>query len=606
MKLPDGLLKLAKNKAASLRLLALLALSRVFVRLPRLMRLCLRREPVPLDAELQPKEMPTVITLGAVSIDTKILARQLRNDLRDDWFPDPLQFGDMLNADALAQLIRKNIAFHLGEYRPSARTLLNIPKTGFTLRYALETSLSDRALYQGLTAFLIPFYDRLLPWNSFSHRYDYERRRSNDKYTFKNGIQSWKHYVKAARSAVTTDSYLLSTDVANFFENIQLERLRADIEALESELIATPAEMTRIRAHKDLLFKFLEQWTYEQGVGLPQNRDASSFLANIYMRRLDLEMIAAGYADTYFRYMDDIKIVCTDQYHARKALKQLTVCLRALGLSVNSRKTEIVAGFETSKVEECLDGGSEVIERIDELWRRRTRSAIFALWPTLRDRTLELIEKGSVDSREFRYCIKRIELLATFEDLHFPKELYAAVTTAICRAVAIYPACTDQYVKYLSAVHVTAEQLQPVIEYLCQSDQSIYTWQNYRLWLLLAAKGIATEKLMGAALGAVNGPDTPLRAGASVYLGALGHLDSKIAVARQFGSATSFMGQRSALIAIHELPFRQIDGFVRPHMRPDLQGVYKGLAKRERKGSYFAPREVVRIDFGGEEEVAYE
>ena len=546
------------------------------------------------------------IKIGDVRLDATLLARQLRNDLRDDWFPDPLLFGDMLSPDVLGQLINRNVEVNRGVYRASNRTLLNIPKTGFTLRYALETSLSDRALYQGLSGFLIPFYDRLLPWNAFSHRYDYERARSSSKYTFKNGIQAWKYFVGAARSAVTVNNYLLSTDVANFFENIQFSRLEAEMKRLETELLATESELVSICAHRKLLFEYLEHWAYEPGRGLPQNRDASSFLANLYMRQVDLRMINAGYTETYFRYMDDIKIVCKDEFEARKALKQLSVTLREIGLSVNSRKTQIVSGLDLAEVERCLDGSSEAIEKIDELWQRRTRKAIFALWPTLRDRTLELISEGAVDSREFRYCIKRIELLASFEDLHFPKEIYEPITHAICQAVASHPACTDQYVKYLTAVQVTPMELMPVIDYLCEPEKSIYTWQSYRLWLLLAAKAIADPRLTAAAMAAVAGPDTPVRAGASIYLGVLGISEGKDAVAREFSTAVSFIGQRSALIAIHELPFGQIENQIRPHMRPDLQGVFRALGKRDRKGTYFAPKDAIRIDLGGDEEMAYE
>ncbi|MES1976717.1 MAG: reverse transcriptase domain-containing protein, partial [Pseudomonadota bacterium] len=492
-----------------------------------------------------PQKNKTLVNLGTLSIESSALTRQLKNDIRDDWFPDPLQFEDMFSGQKIPEIIRKNVELNSGSYRPSSRILFNIPKTGFTLRYALETSLSDRALYQGLTSFLIPFYDRLIPWNSFSHRFDYERARASDRYTFKNGIQAWKHFVGAARSAVTDENYMLSTDVANFFENIKLEKLRLYMETLEPEINASPAELKNIQKHRALLFECLKDWSYEKESGLPQNRDASSFLANLYMREVDLTMRNAGYADTYFRYMDDIKIVCPDEFFARKALKDLTICLRSLGLSVNSKKTKLIPGYDKDEIEKYLDGSSDAIEQIDLLWQRKNRQAIFLLWPLLRDKTLELIAAGDVDSREFRYCIKRIELLASYSDLHFPKELYTEITKAICNAVAIHPACTDQYVKYLAAVDLTIEELKPVIEYLCIPEKSIYTWQSYRLWLLMANKKVVSDQLIEAATVSLSALDSPARAGASIYLGVMGSEKNKLEVAEKFETVRSFIGQRS-------------------------------------------------------------
>ncbi len=559
-----------------------------------------------LAVELDKTKSPTGIVVSGVTLDSKVLVRQLRNDLKDDWFPDPLEFSDMLEPTSLAKSIALNLASNGGTYKAARRTVLNIPKSGFTLRYALETSINDRALYQGLAGFLLPYYDRLLPWNAFSHRYDYEKLRSRDKYTFKHGIQSWKHFVGSARSAISPTSFLLSTDVANYFENIHLGRLEEAMRNLEGELGVGDEELERIRAHRGLLFQLLKSWSYDEERGLPQNRDASSFLANIYMRSVDLAMTAAGFADTYFRYMDDIKIVCVDEFEARAALKKLSLNLREIGLSVNSKKTQIVSGLKEKDIERCLDGSSDHIERIDELWRRRTRQAIFSLWPLLRDRTLDLIAADEVDSREFRYCIKRIELLAGLKDLHFPNELYQPITAAICEAVAKHPACTDQYAKYLEAVSVTADEMAPIIKYLCNSRKAIYTWQNYRLWLLMAYKKLVDDELIEAAEVAVRGEDNPVRAGASIYLGVVGGLEKRQLVATEFSKVSTFLGQRSAIIAMHELPFRDVENLIRGSVRADMHGVYRALGARDRKGKYFAPKVPQRLDLIGDGELAYE
>lgn len=563
------------------------------------------REPPPSEKRRDAvNETDSAISLGRVSFDLRLAGRQLRNDLRDDWFPDPLNYTDMLGGETLRRLIETNIESNGGQYVPGRRTLFNIPKTGFTLRYALETGLSDRALYHGLTSELIPHYDSLIPWNAFSHRFDHEGKRSSERYTFMNGIEAWKSFVGSTRSALTPSSYLVSTDVANFFEHIQLDRLRQRMQDLAPLVSESEEIRSRLAVHRDILFQFLNEWSYEPGRGLPQNRDASSFLANLYMRDIDLSMIEAGYKDTYFRYMDDIKIVCDDLFQARRALKELSTRLRELGLTLNSRKTVITAASDVKAIDECLDEGSDAIQQIDQLWRRRTRSAIFSLWPVLRDRVLQLIQEGKVDCREFRYCIRRIALLSRFRDLHFPASLYAPITTAICHAVATHPACTDQYVEYLASVDVGVAELAPVIEYLADPAKSIYTWQNYRLWLLLAQKELRDEQLLAAARHTLTTADTPARAGATVFLGVVGSDQDRLDVASRFSELTSFLGQRSALIALHEQPYPRIRDFVTT-MRSDLHGVYRGLNKSSSRGTYFVAREDLRIELGGVEEASY-
>ncbi len=48
----------------------------------------------------------------------------------------------------------------------------------------------------------------------------------------------------------------------------------------------------------------LRSWSYRSEFGLPQNRDASSFLANLTLLSVDEAMLSRGYK--YYRYMDDI------------------------------------------------------------------------------------------------------------------------------------------------------------------------------------------------------------------------------------------------------------------------------------------------------------
>ncbi|MEF2549045.1 hypothetical protein VQ045_17965 [Aurantimonas sp. E1-2-R+4] len=159
------------------------------------------------------------VSLGPIEFDEEVIKRQLRRDLLDDWFPDPRRFEDMLDTDHIEYVLSENFRKNDGVYRPEPRTLLNIPKSNFTLRYGLEISLAERALYHALASRLVPFYDPLIPWNVFSHRASED---PSGRYLFRRAIPSWQDFTGVVRDALSDSQVLLSTDLTNYFENINL------------------------------------------------------------------------------------------------------------------------------------------------------------------------------------------------------------------------------------------------------------------------------------------------------------------------------------------------------------------------------------------------
>ena len=99
------------------------------------------------------------IRIGALEIDDDLVLKQLRQDLKDDWFPDPRKFDDVFNKELVQKILRDNIEGNNGEFRPGVRHALNAPKSNLTLRSALETSITDRLMYHALVAPLVLLYD---------------------------------------------------------------------------------------------------------------------------------------------------------------------------------------------------------------------------------------------------------------------------------------------------------------------------------------------------------------------------------------------------------------------------------------------------------------
>lgn len=537
-----------------------------------------------------------VIELGIIELDQTTLFKQLHSDFKDDWFPDPRAFSDMIDSGLVARKIQDNFAANHGKYVPRARDVFNIPKPNFTLRYGLETGLCDRVLYHGLTAYLVPLYDALIPWNVFNHRYDHVR--ASHKSLFKRAVPAWKDFIGTVRStleekAQTGAAFLLSTDISDYFDRIDLSQLRDTVLRLLPQVQANANQKSQLRARIDMLFDCLRYWSYQESRGLPQNRDASSFLANVYMHPVDSALLNNGYAGTYFRYMDDIKIICSSEHRARRALKQLSIALREIGVSLNSKKTVICPAAD-KRISEYLDEGSADVQHIDEMWRSKSRHAIMRSFPFLKALTLRICQDGRFDSKDFRFCINRLSSLALCPDFGVPDQYFDDLTPPILESLDRCPASTDQLARYLLAAPVQPSDLDRVGSFLCDREKCFYGWQNYHLWSLLARKKHRDVKLIERAVEIIqNEDDGPTRAGASLYIGTLGDPVSKRQLVDRFSSVKTFIGQRCAIIAMHEVPYATIRESVQPQMRDDLVGVYRAL--QGTRGVYYSPPERIPL-----------
>jgi hypothetical protein len=134
-----------------------------------------------------------------------------------------------------------------------------------------------------------------------------------------------------------------------------------------------------------------------------------------------------------------------------------------------------------------------------------------------------------------------------------------------------------------------------IAEFLEDPARCIYNWQNFHLWILLTDKKFISKSLLEYARKVVSvDKDTPTRAGATLYLGATGDSIDKELIATRFGTLSTFLGQRLAVIGLHEVPFSPlIKDHVKSHLRGDLIGCYTAMHKKP--GTYCLPLESVNL-----------
>lgn len=309
------------------------------------------------------------LELLAFPIDIDAVLQHLKQDMRDDWFVDVLQHQDLFsNKLQLHDTLKSLLLEENGRYLGCERQAYDIPKKGLGIRYSLETDFYDRFIYQAICSYLMPFYDPLLSHRVLGHRHN--KKRLSERYIFKSRIDLWKTFEGVTKTALSNDQSLLVTDLINYFENISLSAISTSFEIMLEKVSASGPEKTLIRNAIHTLCTLLARWGYNERHGLPQNRDASSFIANVVLNSVDQNMVALGY--DYYRYVDDIRIICSSPRTAKKALTDLINQLRKLGMNINSGKTAILTkDTPDSEIAENFPTTDDRTLTIDSMWRSR-------------------------------------------------------------------------------------------------------------------------------------------------------------------------------------------------------------------------------------------
>jgi hypothetical protein len=426
-----------------------------------------------------------------------IVLKHLRQDMRDDWFYDCLQYDDLFNdPNEAKRIIISLLQEWNGEYRGTRSVVRNIPKKGFGERYGLETDFFDRFVYQAICSFLISFYDPLLGHRVLSYRY--EPAPLNAKYLFKNKIDRWFTFEGVTLTFRKSGRHLLVTDLSNFFENVsRVQIIKALVQAVP-ELVATGPEKLQIRNAIATLDRLLKQWTFSRDHGLPQNRDASAFLSNMLLSSVDREMTKKGYE--YYRYVDDIRIITDSEPHAKRALQDLIRQLRTVGLNINANKTEILApDVSKEKVAEYFPSQDSSTIAINQMWQSRSRRIVTKSVTYIFEILSRCIAEGDTQTRTFRFAVNRVAKIVESGLFDVGDALSVNLLDTLSRSLSEHAVTTDQYCRLIATLDRKGRCLPALEAFLLAEDGAIHDWQNYNIWMLLAMRRHRSDDLLALA-----------------------------------------------------------------------------------------------------------
>ncbi|MDY0403682.1 CRISPR-associated endonuclease Cas1 [Sulfurovum sp.] len=163
----------------------------------------------------------------------------------------------------------------------------------------------------------------------------YEKHFNDKNYGFRENKDTLKAVGRCRSILQNGRIWVLRTDIDNFFETIDHNRLMA--------ILASRIEDERI---VKLVALFLSNGSFERyryidnTVGIHQGDPLSPLLSNIYLNPLDWYLEEQGIA--FVRYVDDIAIFAYDKKSLQQAKAILEDYLHSIDLELNAHKTQMV------------------------------------------------------------------------------------------------------------------------------------------------------------------------------------------------------------------------------------------------------------------------
>ena len=387
-----------------------------------------------------------MIRWDGVQLDVAGAAERVAEDMGQDWVKDPIYRSDVLDA---LRTDEELVSRRLTSEDPPRRGLrVPVPKSALSLRPAVDLRTVDRVTFQTLVDTFCFEVLADLPAFVSGWRYNDDPQGPRD---LADQSAEWRTYQAQVKAALRQEpNWVLSTDVAGFFQSIPHDLLRERLDGVEPRV-------------RNAVLDYLAVWNPRR-VGIPQRVLASSLLANAYVEPVD--GVLADYEA--FRWMDDITVFCDSRRLGIEALLRIQETLHPLGLQINEAKTSLLpleqgrAGIVDVRLG-TIEYGLWAGDPGDELYNDSEQS-LYEVWEEL------MSQPESADRTRFSFCVTRfIEMEQT--------EPADRVIGAFDRM----PHLSDHASRYLRiALDEGPDVLDGVLTFL-RSRRNQWQWQEYRL-----------------------------------------------------------------------------------------------------------------------------
>lgn len=180
-------------------------------------------------------------------------------------------------------------------------------------------------------------------------------------------FKEWRKFAKRRFELSSAHHWVVTTDIATFFDNVRHSYLR--------NIISTFDDQHEVIL--DILVGALDELNWRpdylpsSNIGLPQVQfDAPRLLAHIYLFEID-DYLKARTRDCFVRWVDDMTIAVESREQAKVILRDLDTILQIRGLRLNSGKTKVLSAPEAAQYfhqeeNDTINGFEEHIKRNKE------------------------------------------------------------------------------------------------------------------------------------------------------------------------------------------------------------------------------------------------
>jgi hypothetical protein len=282
-------------------------------------------------------------------------------------------------------------------------------------------------------------------------------------------FKDWTEHNEAIREGLAIRPIAACTDIASYFEGIDLQLLT---DLVRSTVSGKAGVVTLLN-----FFLRSAKVQYDYGLslstGLPQEDiDCSRTLAYFYLHPHDDRLVSftLEHDGELFRFADDITILVGTEAKARRSLKAVTDSLRELALVASIEKTEIMPS--TVVAEELMYAENEALSELEDAAAAAAQAGDLAPEIAARAEAIYAAWSGGAESkkRSWRKVLKRFYTIATLLQVPF-------LLDDLERHLVDYPTeVQDKIARYLMRLQRQVD-LGPVIERLLvylESAENLY------------------------------------------------------------------------------------------------------------------------------------
>lgn len=269
----------------------------------------------------------------------------VREGLRDQEVADLHDYNDF-HWDKEALFANLHAEIMGGRYRPQRSLPVRVEKRLGVARTLVVPSPEDAIVLQCIVEHLLPLAIERQPSDhaffSRSHGFNSPEIRYHKDYIW---FRRWVKFSRIRLGFTSTHECIITTDIANYFDNIDYSHLRNILTSFDGV-----DEVTM-----DILFMVLDAISWRPdylpppGRSLPQvNFDAPRLLSHVYLYELDA-FLKRRTGNAFVRWVDDITVAVETEADAKSILREMDQLLLTRGLRLNSGKTQVLSASSARK-----------------------------------------------------------------------------------------------------------------------------------------------------------------------------------------------------------------------------------------------------------------